>query len=173
MSVFVLAALATGAIFLSLAFFGGKGGPREAVSEAPSRQASGWLSRLSADGLEKLLRRLFAAMRVTVEQSEIRGSTLDMVVVAPTPLLGGRMHVRGLVQADHGMIEQAEVQAALDEAHGEGMAKAVLVSPLGFSDEARLAVQGTTCELVDAPALLALVRKHLPEADEAAGAGYV
>ncbi len=169
----LLAAAVAGAVFLLLAIFGGKGGPHEPAPEAAPGRADHWLSRLTLDSLEKLLGRLFAAMRFTVERSEVRAGRLDMVVVDPTPLLGGRVHVRGIVYADHGMIEQTEVQAALDEARGEGLAKAVVVSPLGFSDEARLAVRSTPCDLVDGEALLELLRRHLPEAVESAGAGYV
>ena len=174
MAVFLLAAAVIAAVFLALALFGGKGGPRETAPALVPRQASAaWLTLLTLDGLEKLLHRLFAAMRFTVEQSVVHAGKLDMVVVDPTPLTGGRVRVRGLVQADHGMIEEAEVQAALDEARGEEIAKAVVISPLGFSAEAKLAVRSTACELVDAEGLMALLRKYLPEAVESSGAGYV
>jgi len=172
-AVFLFAGVAVGGVFLFLALYGGKGGPRETAPVEPPREGAFWLSRLNLDALEKLLHRLFGAMRFTVERSEVRAGRLDMVVVDPAPLTGGRVHVRGLLQADHGMIEQAEVQAALDEARGEGIAKAVVISPLGFSAEAKLAVKETTCELVDADGLLGLLGKYLPEAVESSGAGYV
>ena len=176
MPVLLLAAVALAAVFLILALYGGKGGPRETAPvpvESPGGEGRSWLSRLSLDGLEKLLQRLFGAMRFTVEQSEVRAGRLDMQVVDPTPITGGRVHVRALVHADHGMVEQAEVQATLDEARWEGSAKAVVVSPLGFSAEARLAVRSTPCELVDEDGLLDLLERYLPEAVESEGAGYL
>ncbi len=167
----LLAVLGGVALFLLFGVFGGKGGPHETAP--PPREEGHWLSRLSPDGAEKLLHRLFAAMRFTVETSEVRVGRLDMIVVDPAPLTGGRVHVRAILRSDRGMIEQAEVQAALDEARGEGIAKAVVISTLGFSAEARTAVASTSCELIDGAGWLALLEKQLPEAVETGGAGYV
>ncbi|MHB1846533.1 MAG: restriction endonuclease [Deltaproteobacteria bacterium] len=174
MAVVVLAGAGMVGLFLLLGLFGGKGGPSETRSppSAPSREGTGWLLRLDGDGLERLLHRLFQSMRFEVVSSDVRGPILDMVVRDPAPVVGGQVHVRGIVAADHGMVGEAEVQAALDLARGDSLAKAVVVSPLGFSAEARLAVRDTACELLDAPALTALLDRHLPEAVETSGAGY-
>jgi hypothetical protein len=173
-AILLVAAVGMVGLFVLLGLFGGKGGPREtAQPEAPHGSEPLWISRLTLDGLEKLLHRLFGAMRCEVEQSQVLGRRLVMVVRDPTPLSGGRIHVRGILETDSGMVTQDEVQAALDETRGDGTAKAVVISPLGFSSEARLAVQATSCQLVDTAALVELLEKFLPEALESQGAGYV
>jgi hypothetical protein len=173
--VLVVAAVGMVGLFLLLGIYGGKGGPSEtAQPEAAPGSEAPWLSRLTLDGLEKLLHRLFAAMRFEVQQSQVVGQRLEMIVNDPTPISGGRLHVRGVLQTDSGMVTQDEVQAALDEARGDAAAaKAVVISPLGFSSEARLAVQSTSCQLIDGAGLKDLLEKFLPEALESRGAGYV
>lgn len=175
MAILLAAAAGMVGLFLLLGVFGGKGGPSETRQEAAPEVAGAghWLSRLSLDGLEKLLHRLFAAMRFEVEQSQVAAGRLDMVVRDPTPISGGRIHVRGVLQTGSGMVTEAEVQAVLDEARGEDAAKAVVISPLGFSAEARLAVQATSCQLLDRAGLVELLQRFLPEALESQGAGYV
>jgi hypothetical protein len=72
------------------------------------------------------------------------------------------------------LVQQVEVQAALDSARGQGIAKAVVVSvsPAGFSAEARAAVQATACELIDGPGLRDLLFRYLPEVLDTEGAGF-
>jgi hypothetical protein len=173
--ILLVAAVGMVGLFLLLGVYGGKGGPTETAQPGIAQAGEApWLSRLTLDGLEKLLHRLFAAMRFEVEQSQVVGNRLEMIVRDPTPISGGRLHVRGVLQTDSGMVTQDEVQAALDAARGDpSAAKAVVVSPLGFSSEARLAVQSTSCQLVDQAGLLDLLQKFLPEALESQGAGYV
>ncbi len=175
MIVLLVAGVVMVGLFLTLGVFGGKGGPSETAQlEAPLAGDAAWLSRLTPDGLEKLLHRLFAAMRCEVEQSQVVGNRLEMIVRDPTPISGGRLHVRGVLTTDSGMVTQDEVQAALDETRGDSSsAKAVVISPLGFSAEARLAVRSTSCQLVDRAGLAELLAKYLPEALESQGAGYV
>ena len=175
MIVLLVAAVGMVGLFVLLGVYGGKGGPSEtAQPEAAPGSELPWLSRLTLDGLEKLLHRLFAAMRFEVEQSQVVGSRLEMIVRDPAPISGGRLHVRGVLHTDSGMVTQDEVQAALDEARGDpAAAKAVVISPLGFSSEARLAVQSTSCQLIDGAGLQELLGKFLPEALESRGAGYV
>jgi hypothetical protein len=162
-------------LFLLLGIFGGKGGPSETPgAPAPSGTTNDWLARLGPDGLERLLVRLFTAMRCEVEETEARPNLVDLVVRDPAPITGGRLHVRGLVAGTGQLVQQAEVQAALDSARGQETAKAVVIalSPAGFSDEARAAVQSTACELIDAAGLKDLLARYLPEVLDTSGAGY-
>lgn len=177
MPVVLLALLGMVAVFLLLGLFGGKGGPSETAPAPAASDALGsahhWIHRLSPDAMERLVQQLFAAMGFQVERSLVRAGGVDLVVFDPAPITGGRLFVRGVARADAGMVGEAEVQAALDLARGEGAAKALVLSPLGFSAEARLAVARTACELIDGEGLLELLRLRLPDALESAGAGYV
>lgn len=174
MPIVLLAGAAMIGLFLLLALFGGKGGPTETAPNSSGPRAEGpWIWRLSPDAFEKLLQRLFTAMGLEVERSEVRREIVDLVVRDPAPISGGRIFVRGILHADAGMVQQAEVQAALDLARGEATVKALVLSPMGFSAEARLAVARTVCELVDGEGLIELLRQRLPEVLESAGAGYV
>jgi Restriction endonuclease len=176
LGILVAAGLVAVLLFVLLGLFGGVGGPSETPGiRAPSGEAEDWLARLGPDGLERLLVRLFTAMRCDIEQAEARQSLVDLVVRDPSPITGGRMHVRALVAGAGALVQQAEVQAALDSARGQEIVKAVVIalSPAGFSAEARAAVQATACELIDSAGLRALLARHLPEVLDTAGAGFV
>ncbi len=60
-------------------------------------------------------------------------------------------------------MQSAEVQAALDTARGENLAKAEVITTGTFSNEAKLVSQQTAVELIDGATLAGLIRKHLPD----------
>ena len=73
MGILIAAGLVAVVLFVLLGVFGGSGGPSETPgTRAPTAGSEDWIARLGPDGLERLLIRLFTAMRCDVEQSEAR-----------------------------------------------------------------------------------------------------
>jgi len=107
--------------------------------------------------------RLFGELGFSLIRGENQPNRVDLRVVDPTPVTGQSLYIRCLLVPEAGAVESAEVQAALDTAKGENLAKAVVVTPGQFSDEAKLVSQSSSVELIDGPALGQLLRKHLPD----------
>ncbi len=125
--------------------------------------AEAWIAQLSPADFQKLLSRLFEEMKFNVESCTLRGGDVDLFAVNPTPITGARIYVRGVFHPPLGMVGEDEVRIALDTARAEMAGKAIVVTPGGFTPDARATAEGTPVDLLDGPALLGLVKKHLPQ----------
>ncbi len=161
--VIVVAAVVLG--FALIALLGKARSPGELGAAAPMGLApeDGWLARLQAEDLDKLLALVFSEMKFEVERHGARGGMVDLWAVNATPITGMRVYVRGIPSPTLGMVGEEEVRSAIDTARAEQAGKAIVVTPGGFSPEARAAAAGASADLVDGPALGKLVRKHLPQ----------
>jgi hypothetical protein len=124
--------------------------------------AHGWISRLDADQLGRLLTMLFGELKYEVEDARIGDGVVDLFAVNPTPITGGRIYVRGIAKPPLGTVGEEEVRVALDTARAEMAGKALVATGGIFSPEARAAAEGAPVELLDGPTLLTLIKKHLP-----------
>ncbi len=115
--------------------------------------AHGWISRLSADQLARLLTMLFSELKYEVEDTRIGDGVVDLLAVNPTPISGGRIYIRGIAH---------EVRGALDTSRAEMAGKALIATGGVFSPEARAAAEGVPLELLDGATLMSLIKKHLP-----------
>ncbi|HUB10174.1 MAG TPA: restriction endonuclease [Myxococcales bacterium] len=122
-----------------------------------------WIARLRPEEFQKLLTLVFSEMKFDVESSTLRGGDVDLFAVNPTPITGARIYVRGVFHPPLGMVGEEEVRIALETARAEMAGKAIVVTPGGFTAEARATAQGTPVDLLDGAALLGLVKKHLPQ----------
>lgn len=165
MSLLVLALVATAAGVL-VAALAGSGRARRGPPPAPDGAAAdlAFVHARGAEGLDRLLRRLFAELGWEVERGDRSDRAVDLVMVDPTPLRGGRAYVRGVRAGPGGAVDADDVRTALDVARAEGLGKVVLITTARFSAEAREAAREEPIELVDGEALVALVRRHLPQA---------
>ncbi len=136
--------------------------PVPATAGMPTGEGS-WIARLRPDEFGKLLSLLFAELKFEIESSTQRGGDVDLFAVNPTPITGARLYVRGVFHPPLGMVGEEEVRIALDTARAELAGKAVVVTPGGFTPEARATAQGSPVDLLDGAALAALVKKHLPQ----------
>lgn len=121
-----------------------------------------WIARLDAGEMGKLLGMLFSELKFEVQDARVSGSVVDLFAVNPTPLVGGRVYIRGVCHPALEQVDEDEVRAALETARAEMAGKALVVTGGGFSPRARAAAEGAPVELLDGPALLSLVKKHLP-----------
>ncbi len=135
--------------------------PGEALARAGGPEA--WIGRLRPEEFQKLLSLLLAEMKFDVEQSSLRGGDVDLFAVNPTPITGARIYVRGLAHPRLGQVGEEEVRIALEAARAEMAGKAIVVTPGSFTAEARASAKGAPVDLLDGPALLVLVKKHLPQ----------
>jgi hypothetical protein len=121
-----------------------------------------WIARLDAPALARLLTELFAELKFEVEDARVSHGTVDLFAVNPTPITGGRIYIRGIAHPPLGVVGEEEVRSALDTARAEMAGKALVATGGGFSPEARAAQDGAPLELLDGPALMGLIKKHLP-----------
>jgi hypothetical protein len=124
--------------------------------------AHGWISRLEADELARLLTMLFGELKYEVQDTRVGEGVVDLFAVNPTPITGGRIYVRGIAHPQQGTVGEDEVRVALDTARAEMAGKALVATGGVFSPEARAAAEGAPVELLDGATLLTLVKKHLP-----------
>jgi len=124
--------------------------------------AHGWISRMDAEQLARLLSMLFGELKYEVEDTRIGDGVVDLFAVNPTPITGGRIYVRGIAHPPLGVVGEDEVRTALDTARAEMVGKALVATGGVFSPEARAAAEGAPLELLDGPTLLTLIKKHLP-----------
>lgn len=142
--------------------------PRQGEGASPGANGSGepaahgWIARLDAKDLGKLLTLLFSELKFEVEDSRVSDSVVDLFAVNPTPITGGRIYIRGVSHPALGVVGEEEVRVALDTARAEMAGKALVATGGVFSPEARAAAEGAPLELLDGPALMALIKKHLP-----------
>ncbi len=164
MGTLFVAAVAVVAVLLALAFFA-RGGATETpgTALAPRGEAAPLFAEMDAAAYAEFLRRLVSELGFEVLSCEAREERVDVVAEDPTPITGQRAYVRGVLFPADGMVQSAEVQAALDNARGSGLGKAIVVTPALFSKEAELLARDASVDLIDGPELEKLVRKHLPD----------
>lgn len=151
----VLAAVAMAVLTLT------RGGPTETSASAkPPEETPRTPS--DPDEFARVLSRLFQEMGFSLGPVHPQEGHVDVVALDETPVTGNRLYVRGFC-APSGMVQSAEVQAALDAARGEGMTKAVLVAVSGFSEEAAVLARQNAVDLIDAVELERLLRLHAPD----------
>jgi hypothetical protein len=123
-----------------------------------------WLARIGGEGFERLLAMLFSEMKFDVQRHSLSGAGLvDLYASNPTPITGMRIYVRGVYAPPLGVVGEEEVRLAIDTARAEHVGKGIVVTPGGYSAEARAAAEGASVDLIDGAALAKLVRKHLPQ----------
>jgi hypothetical protein len=151
MGVFILA-LALAAIVLVLIGVFSRSATRETWREPQAVSL-----RLAPAQLHELARAIVQSRSLRIDSEEVRGDTgSELVASDPTPVVGGRVFVRTLPGPTP--VRTAEVQGALAQARAEGYGKVLLIAPSGFSDEARLAGEDSTIELVDGARLIEVCR---------------
>jgi hypothetical protein len=166
----ILVAVATALGFLVIILVG-RGQPVSPAASAADGEASreggeaeiSWVRAQGLAGLDRLLRALFAEMGFQPEGGEAGREAVEFRAVDPTPIRGGRIHVRGLLCAPGERVGADEVRMLVDAARADFAGKAVLVTLGRFSDEAAEAARDAPIDLVDGLALGALVKKHLPQ----------
>lgn len=124
--------------------------------------AHGWIARLDATDLGKLLTMLFSELKFEVEDTRVSDGVVDLFAVNPTPITGGRIYIRGVTHPPLGVVGEDEVRVALDTARAEMAGKALVATGGVFSAEAKAAAEGAPLELLDGATLMALIKKHLP-----------
>ena len=134
----------------------------EAEGSADAKSPHGWIARLDAEELARLLSNLFAELKYEVEDTRIANGVVDLFAVNRTPITGGRIYVRGVSHPPLGVVGEDEVRVALDTARAEMAGKALVATGGIFSPEAKAAADGAPMELLDGATLMALIKKHLP-----------
>jgi restriction system protein len=134
----------------------------QGAAQAGDDSGAGWIAQLDAGELGRLLGMLFAELKFEVEDSRVSEGTVDLFAKNPTPITGGRVYIRGVAHPPLGVVGEEEVRVALDTARAEMVGKALVATGGVFSPEAKSAAEGAPIELLDGPALLALIKKHLP-----------
>ncbi|MHB1844944.1 MAG: restriction endonuclease [Deltaproteobacteria bacterium] len=162
MIVLIVAFFALCVGFLLIAFIS-RTAPAAAGLDQAGAGPEAWLGRLRPDELQKLLSLLFAEMKFEIESSSLRAGDVDLFAVNPTPITGARIYVRGVAHPPLGRVGEEEIRIALETARAEMAGKAIVVTPGGFTPEARASASGTPVDLLDGAALLGLVKKHLPQ----------
>jgi restriction system protein len=115
-----------------------------------------------ADVVHDLLRALGLE---TVFSSIGTGGVVDVTARDPKPLSGGRLLVHASPVLSQGQIDAAQVLGFAESVRGDmGALKGIFIALAGFTAEARSAVRATPApiDLIDGPALLDLVREHVP-----------
>jgi len=135
-----------------------------AMGGGEERHDLDWVREGGVEGLDKLLRMLFSEMGFAPESGHRGRSSVDFQALDPTPIRGGRVHVHGVLDAGGEGIDGDDVRAAVDAARADLAGKAVLVTLGRFTPDARDAARDQPVDLVDGEALVALVRKYLPQA---------
>jgi hypothetical protein len=160
MSIIVIALGALVVGFMLIAFIS-----KAAPSASALATASGdnWIARISPEEFQRLLVSLFTEMKFDVDSSSLRAGDVDLFAVNPTPITGARIYVRGVFHPPLGLVGEDEVRIALETARAEMAGKAIVVTPGGFTPDAKASARGTPVDLLDGVALLALVKKHLPQ----------
>lgn len=132
--------------------------PATGMAEAPHA----WIARLDAGGLARLLEMLLAELKLEVRDSRVSAAGVDLWVFNPTPITGGRTYVRALARPPQGVVGEEEIRLVLETARAELAGKALVATGGVFSSAARAAAEGAPIELLDGPALLRLLERHLP-----------
>lgn len=160
MAIILIALVGLAAGFVLIAFIS-KAAPSAAAVAAAA--GDNWITRLSPEEFQRLLAALFTEMKFDLDSSALRGGDVDLFAVNPAPITGARIYVRGLLHPPLGLVGEDEVRIALETARAEMAGKAIVVTPGGFTPDAKASAKGTPVDLLDGAALLALVKKHLPQ----------
>src|SRR5688500_938114 len=147
------------ALVLMIALMFSRGGAREpatAMGPSPGRP------RLDADQLAKRTEEFLRVRGFSIERREpADGRSTVYIAASAEPMVGGRVYVYTMSLDEPA--RAADVQSAIDAARGEGLNKAILISPSGFSDEAILSAADTPTELIDGRELDAILRAEPAE----------
>ncbi len=162
MASLVLAGILLLALFLVLALFT-RGGPTETIAAKGLPPELSGIAKLSLHELGSVANRLFNELGFQTVSQNTFPDRYDLIVEDPTPITGQRIYIRCVLTPEAGAVQSAEVQAALDTARGENLAKAEVITTGAFSNEAKLVSQQTAVELIDGATLAGLIRKHLPD----------
>ncbi len=162
MASLVFAGILLVALFLVLALFA-RGGPTETIAAKGLPPELSGVAKLSLHELGSVANRLFNELGFQTVSQNAFSDRYDLIVEDPTPITGQRIYIRCVLTPEAGAVQSAEVQAALDTARGENLAKAEVITTGTFSNEAKLVSQQTAVELIDGATLAALIRKHLPD----------
>jgi restriction system protein len=135
--------------------------PREA-SLAPGEAADD-RPEISSEEFRDLVDELVGALGFeTVFSSLGTGGVVEMTLRDRRPLAGGRilLHASPVLR---GQLDAADVLGFAEGVRADaGALKGILIALAGFTEEATTAAQSSAAlDLVDGPALLALVREHL------------
>lgn len=152
MGFLVIAAVVAVALLVALALYS-KGGAKE-----PST-ATGPVRPTNPVQLEEEALRLISLLGLEIERSdrdERRGTVYR--TIDRTPVTGQRVYVRTFALAPGELATASDVQSVLDEIKQDNFNRALLISPNGFSDEAILAADATSIELIDRAGLNDLLR---------------
>jgi restriction system protein len=160
MSIVMLAGLSLLVGFLLIALISRTAPP---IGSGADPGGESWLGRIPPKDFARLLSMLFSEMKFEIESSNLRAGDVDLFAVNPAPITGARIYVRGVCHPPLGLVGEEEVRIALDTARAEMAGKAVVVTPGGFTPDARASAQGAPVDLLDGSALLNLVKKHLPQ----------
>ena len=130
-------------------------------SPADSRTDAQDFFGLTADDFGALV--LALVQRLGLEVLSKAGGTdgvLDLTLREPRPLIGGRILLHATPLQSQGPVTVSEVLAFADAE--PGTLKGIFIALAGFAPEARVAARegSATIELVDAAALMTLVREH-------------
>jgi hypothetical protein len=146
-------------VFVFLAVFA-RGGPTE-THRVGARSPDQVLSALSLDELSRVSTRILNEMGFRIIASTPTPTHVDVIADDPTPITGQRVYVRILPAPPGGFVESVEVQAAMDAARGEGLSKAIVLSPAQFSEEARSTAMDVQLELIGGSELEDLCRRYV------------
>jgi hypothetical protein len=121
---------------------------------------------ITPDEFADVVQNLLGALGLeTVFSSMGTGGVVDVTARDPKPLSGGRLLVHASPVLSQGQVDAAEVLNFAESVRGDmGALKGIFIALAGFTAEARSAVRSTPApvDLIDGPALLELVREHLP-----------
>jgi hypothetical protein len=128
---------------------------------------------ITPDEFSDLIQDLLRALGLeTVFSSMGTGGIVDVTARDPKPLSGGRLLVHASPVLSQGQVDAAEVLGFAESVRGDmGALKGIFIALAGFTAEAKSAVRATPApvDLIDGPALLDLVREHLPPKGNALG----
>jgi hypothetical protein len=162
MAPLIIAGLIVVLLFLLLALFA-RGGPTETIAATGLPPEAAGVAKLTLSELGSVTERLFSELGFSTVSRNLLVNRFDLTMEDPTPVTGQKVYIRCVLTPEAGAVQSVEVQAALDTARGDQLAKAVVVTPGRFSDEARLVSTATAVELIDGVALAQLLRQHLPD----------
>src|SRR5262249_56129551 len=94
--------------------------------------AHGWISRMDAEQLARLLSMLFGELKYEVEDTRIGDGVVDLFAVNPTPITRGRIYLPGIAHPPLGVGGEDEGRTALDTARAEMPGKALVATGGGF-----------------------------------------
>jgi hypothetical protein len=134
-----------------------RGGAKEpATVSGPPVEA---LPRVELKDIGDVTERLLNRLALTIETREPDdGRGPGYIARTADQVTGGKIYIRAFKLPEGERVNSQDVQAAILTARDEGMSKAILIAPNGFSDDAILAAEDTATELIDGPKLEMLLK---------------